>query len=179
MWDKILDFFEAVGDFFSTIFDFISDVFDWIGSALPVILLVIVILFFMVFGIFNRGCGYQIYDTCIDNSGSNGYSDKSTFAVEGEHYSTPQLTFEQNGDQGRIVFRVELYQTIRYDLEICVMQNGVNLYSYTVADEAFFVTSSQNVLEIDESFTLSNYKPGEGEIYYFINYFNGIVDRKD
>lgn len=174
MWDNILNFFERVGDFFSAIYDFICEVLAWILESIPVILTALAILFFAFFGIFSRGCGYHILKAC---GYTYGYEQSTTYAVEGTHYSVPELEFEHRGDQGRLKLTTEVYNAMKYDIEICIMQDGVNLYTYNAKGTLTTSSSASRPLILEESFVLSHYNPEGGEIYYFINYFNGIVDR--
>ena len=108
-----------------------------------------------------HGCGYECLD-CFDEPVS-----ASELAIEGEHYSKPEIQFTPDKDSAKFSMSMDIYKDLNLNLEICFVQDGIVLDKYTFTHPC---TKDQKI-SVEKEYQFSSYNPEGGQIYYILNKF--------
>lgn len=126
-----------------------------------------------------RGIGYEcmMASVCFSDSCDSGSTGQDSlraydFAAEGKYYSKPQITMIQNGDSVDLTVKMEVYKRFRLAMEICIVQDGVEIGKFTYYDscdpeEDFRVHTVVHFNEL--------YNQDGGPVYYILNSFSARV----
>ena len=129
-----------------------------------------------------RGFGHGCIMACVgcfdcavfDDSGTQSVSG-SYIAVEGVHYSKPNVYLVPSGTEGMVnlVFNMETYKSFRLNMQICIVQDGILVgeYKFDGMRRPGEANGSEQSMSLNQF-----YDPNGGELYCFINKFEAVVE---